>query len=80
MFNLVSESNAVLISNVLLLILLCILVVIVGCALLLVFQFLFSTCNCCVKVIFLPTFVVYKRLTGKLLNEQQNLSHVEQHL
>ncbi|UVF62114.1 MAG: envelope protein [Bat faecal coronavirus] len=76
MLNLVSEANAVLIANVLLFILLCILIVIVGCALLLIFQFLCSTCNCCVKVIFHPTFVVYKRLSGKLLNEQQqNLSN-----
>ncbi|UJY53827.1 small membrane protein [Pteropus rufus nobecovirus] len=75
MFNLVSETNAVLISNVLLFILLCILIVIVGCALLLIFQFVCSACNCCVKVIFLPTFVVYKRFSGKLLNEQQDYSH-----
>nr|QJX58379.1 small envelope protein [Coronavirus BtRt-BetaCoV/GX2018]QJX58384.1 small envelope protein [Coronavirus BtRt-BetaCoV/GX2018] len=74
MYELVSADTSVVIANVLLLIIICLFVVIVGCALLLILQFVIGTCGCLFNIICKPTILVYNKFRNEsLLNEQEEL-------
>nr|WBV74335.1 small envelope protein [Bat coronavirus BtSY1] len=74
MYELVSADTSVVIANVLLLIIICLFVVIVGCAFLLVLQFVIGTCGCLFNIICKPTILVYNKFRNEsLLNEQEEL-------
>nr|AVP25408.1 small membrane protein [Rousettus bat coronavirus HKU9] len=74
MYELVSADTSVVVANVLAIIILCLVVVIVGCALLLILQFILGTCGCLFSVICKPTILVYNKFKNEsLLNEQEEL-------
>ncbi|ABN10921.1 Small membrane protein [Bat coronavirus HKU9-2] len=74
MYEFVSADTSVIVTNVLVIIILCLFVVIVGCALLLILQFILGTCSCLFSIICKPTILVYNKFKNEsLLNEQEEL-------
>ncbi|AOG30824.1 envelope protein [Macroglossus bat coronavirus] len=74
MYELVGTDTSVLIANVLVLIVLCVCIVIVGCAVLLILQFIVSTCTCFFTSVCKPTVYIYNKFKyDSLSNEQEEL-------